>query len=165
MTIAVSDSGPLTHLAQIDLGAALETLAVVHLSTQVVAEVRAYVALAQWEKLIQVHEVSPPEIAVQRAAVPSGTVLQIADLATLVLARRLSPELVLTADLALRRVIEAQGYTPMGSVGVLLWAYKRGMLDKAALDRAIDNLFVHSTLYLSPVFKTYVRGLIAEMTN
>jgi len=59
-----------------------------------------------------------------------------ADLATLALARRQPPDLVLTDDLAMRQAIEAQGQTQMGSVGIL-----------------------------SPQFKAYVRRLIATMAT
>jgi len=129
----------------------------------VTQEVRQHVLLEELTPLagctFHIHEIPPHEIDAQLETFPD---LQYADVATLVLAQRLAPELVLTDDLDLRRAVEAQGQTPMGSVGILLRAYTAGLLDTQALDRAIDDLFVHSTLYLSPSFKSYVQRLVAE---
>lgn len=168
MTTVVCDSGPLTHLWQVGQWRAFSTFTAVHIAEQVAREVRLHVSLDESEQhigyAISVHDVLQTEIASCRAELPSDLVLQDADVATIVLAQRIVPDLVLTDDLALRKAVEVKEMTPMGSVGVILRAFKSGLLDAQALERAIDGLFVHSTLYLSPQFKTYVRSLIAKMT-
>ncbi len=166
MTRAVCDSGPLTHLWQIDMWSVFGTFGTLHIAEQVAQEVREHVVLNRMKDLagcpLHIHAVLEQEIESTQKAFPPEVTLQRPDWATLALARRLAPDLVLTDDLALRRAVEAVGQVPMGSVGLLLRAYKAGLLDADALSRAIDGLFVHSTLYLSPAFKSYVRRLIAE---
>lgn len=169
MTSAVCDSGPLTHLWQAGQWQAFRTFDTIYVSRQVAGEVERHVPLAQMAALagrdVIVNAVSDREIAATRRTAPAGLTLHEADLATLALARRQSPDLVLTDDLATRQAVEAQGLMPMGSVGILLRAHKAGLLDAVALDEAIDGLFVHSTLYLSPSLKSYVRRLIAALTS
>ena len=169
MIRVVSDSGPLTHLWQIGQGQNFRTFDTIHVPVQVSQEVAGHVPLEQMAALagrdVSVEDVSQHEIARVRHAFPASLTLHEADLATLALARRQAPDLVLTDDLATRQAVEIQGQTPMGSVGILLRAYKAGLLDAVALDQAIDGLFVHSTLYLSPNFKSYVRRLIAGTTT
>ena len=168
MTSAVSDSGPLTHLWQIGQWQTFLTFDTILVPAQVAAEVERHVSLVQMAdfagRAVSIEIVSVQEIAVARQSAPIDLALHEADLATLALARREMPDFVLTDDLATRQAVEAQGQTPMGSVGILLRAYKAGVLDAAALDQAIDGLFVHSTFYLSPNFKAYARRLIATLT-
>jgi predicted nucleic acid-binding protein len=165
----VTDSGPLTHLWQIGQWRTFRTFDTIHAPVQVSEEVAGHVPLMQMAVLagrdVSVDEVAEHEIAVVRQAFSASLTLHEADLAALALARRLAPDLVLTDDLATRQAVEVQGQIPMGSVGILLRAYKAGLLDAAALDQAIDGLFVHSTLYLSSNFKSYVRRLIARTTT
>ena len=169
MTRAVCDSGPLTHLWQISQWQAFRTFDAIHIPEQVAREVARHVSLAQLTVVtgrdVSVDAVSEQEIAAARRVVPANLTLHEADLATLALAHRQAPDLVLTDDLATRQAVEAQGQTPMGSVGVLLRGFKAGLLDAVTLDQAIEGLFVHSSLYLSPNFKSYVRRLIATVTD
>jgi len=166
MIRAVCDSGPLTHLWQINLWQSLGTFQALHLAARVTQEIREHVPLEQLETqtgcALHTHNIPQHKIDAQLQVLSLGLTVPRADIATLILAQQITPELVLTDDLALRRAIEAQGQTPMGSVGILLRAYKAGLLDTQALSQAMDGLFVHSTLYLSPAFKSYVQRLVSE---
>lgn len=154
MTSVVCDSGPLTHLWQIGQWQTFVTFDIIHVAAQVAAEVEHHVSLIQMTDFagcsVRIEPVSAQEIAVAHQNAPTELTLHEADLATLALAQRVMPDLVLTDDLATRQAVEAQGQSPMGSVGILLRAYKAGLFDAATLDQAIDGLFVHSTSISAP---------------
>jgi predicted nucleic acid-binding protein len=166
VTTAVCDSGPLTHLWQVGAGPAFGTFESIHVAQQVIQEVAGHVPLEEFQGLsgsqLFTHNVTENEIELSEKALPAGISLEGADLTTLALARVTRPDLILVDDLTLRRAIEAQNDVPMGSVGILIRAYEAGLLDTFSLNQVIDNLFVHSTLYLSPKFKGYMRKLIAN---
>ena len=167
MSIAVCDSGPITHLWQIQQWTAFAALDELHAARLVIDEVRSHVPMEQFAAYagssLQVHEIDQVEVGQTRNALTEGSKLQDADIATIVLAKRLTPALVLTDDLTLRRTLELLGLTPMGSVGLVLRAYATNRLTRSQLQQAIDGLFVQSTLYLSPVFRTFVQREVEKM--
>jgi predicted nucleic acid-binding protein len=79
-----------------------------------------------------------------------------ADLSVWFLARTYKNALILTDDLALRRVLENEGFLVVGSVGILFRAYTEGRMNKAELIQAINKLFTESSLYLSEGLKRRV---------
>ena len=161
MSAAVCDSGPLTHLWQIQQWPAFAVFSEVHVANQVAVEVRNHVDLDQFMTMtscqLALHPVDQAALEKGWNLVGSSDQLQDADIATLVLALHLMLPLVLTDDLALRRALEELGMMPMGSVGLLLQACAAALLTAEQLRQAIDDLFVHSTLYLSPVFRSFVQ--------
>ncbi len=162
--IIICDSGPLTHLWQIDLWPAFVVFDEIHLPVQVANEVQQHVDLDQLKSFTQlhIHTISPSQIESAKQVQPQDARLQLADLAVFALAGALTHDLVLTDDLDLRRALEGQGFRPMGSVGILIHAYTTNQIDRAQLDQAIDKIFTQSTLYLSLQFKSYIRWLIAS---
>ena len=95
---------------------------------------------------------------------PTAPPIQPADAQVLALARQDEfGHPVLTDDLALRRRLEAEGADVVGSVGVLVAAYRSGWLARRELDQAVDALFTRSTLHLSRAFRAYVHHLLGSL--
>jgi len=163
---AVSNTGPPLHLAEIGQESQLSLFAQVSISEQVQEELARHgafddVAVALSNSL-RVETVTEPELDAQRAALSAFKVHQ-ADLSVAALAARLSPDVVLTDDLELRKGLEAQGHTVVGSVGVLIRAFKAGRFTKVELQTYLDQLFDGSTLYLSKGFRAHVRKLLDSL--
>ena len=165
---AVADTGPPIHLAEIGQESQLTIFKLVIISEQVKVELKRRgvfdrVAAMLGDHLV-VESVTQPELDAQRAALSRFRVHQ-ADLSVAALAARLAPEVVLTDDLELRKGLETQGHLVVGSVGVLVRAFKAGHLTKAELQACFDQLFDGSTLYLSEGFRIHIHKLLSSLTN
>lgn len=126
-------------------GLEVSNLGVVGLTVRVVA-----VAEADWERVLRA---------------PSQAPIQPADAQVVLLARGDHfRALVLTDDFTLRRRLEDEGATAVGSVGILVRAYHGGRITRLQLDDAIDALFTRSTLHLSRAFRGYVRQLLSHLS-
>ncbi|OQW88267.1 MAG: hypothetical protein BWK78_08390 [Thiotrichaceae bacterium IS1] len=91
MIEVVCDTGPLTHLWQIQSWTSFSTFDTIHLSTQVVQEVQQHVALEQLETIsgsqVCVHLIPSSQREETKIHLPGHFNLQLADLETLSLAQ------------------------------------------------------------------------------
>lgn len=165
---AVSDTGPPLHLAEIGQEHLLSVFGRVICSEQIQLELarrgvfnRVVVVLGD---RLTVANVAQIELDSQQVAL-SGFKVHQADLSVAALAARVLPNVVLTDDLELRKGLEVRGHTVVGSIGVLVRAFKAGRFTKAELQAHFDLLFDDSTLYLSKGFRAYVRKLLDNLTD
>jgi predicted nucleic acid-binding protein len=113
---------------------------------------------------IVVERVSKQEIDEQKRIL-SGFKIHQSDLSVAVLAHRILPEVVLIDELELRKGLETQGYTVVGSLGILFRAFKHGRLTKSELRVSIDQLFNDDTIYLSKGLRNHVYKMLDELVD
>ncbi|MGA1871439.1 MAG: hypothetical protein ACMUJM_23160 [bacterium] len=85
------------------------------------------------------------------------------DKSILILAKKYEGSLILSDDLELRRAAQFLNIEAMGTVGILVKAFKKGILSHQALFDNIDILFENSSLFTSKVFKDYVKNMIKKL--
>jgi predicted nucleic acid-binding protein len=167
MLNAVVDTGPLIHLHEIDrLAIITAVFSKLHLPEYVEREIHNEPILQfiyQNTAQIIVHPIPEPELFSTKDAF-SAYQLHLADLAVLTLLTKFDGALAATDDLALRRAIESNGRTVVGSIGILFRAYKQGVIDKPQLADLIDKIFNDSTLYLNIAFRARVQTIIESLT-
>lgn len=160
---AVIDTGPLIHLHEINrLEFVKAVFNMIHLPEQVKREIHNEAIiqfLHQNTICVSIHSVNEPELFVTKEAY-SGFQLHLADLALLSLLPKIQNAVAVTDDLALRKAVESGGITAVGTIGILLNAYKRGVIDKPQLIKLLDLCFNDSSLYLSSAFKARVINIV-----
>lgn len=169
MTRAISDTGPILHLHEINRLDALGVFARIDVPDRVALELErlglAPAMLLEGAGGSELVVVSPSEMAGE-VGEPAGTAtLQPADRQVLALARESDLRFpVLTDDLALRQQIEGEGGLAVGTVGLLVRSFVLGRSDRGDFESAVERLMSRSSLHMSRPFRRYVLGLIRDLT-
>jgi predicted nucleic acid-binding protein len=166
MTEAISDTGPILHLSEIDTLFCLHIFERLYIPTLVAAELEYFGLHPDKLSISTTISVVPVDQRQRESLLQTTTHPPIhpADAEVFILGQDGNfPGLVLTDDMGLRQHLEQQGLLVVGSVGILVRAYHQGIMLYAPLKEAIDALFHESTLYLSPAFQIYVRELIDNL--
>lgn len=164
--IAVSDTSCVRHLFEIGQEKTLTIFTTIYIPVQVKDEL---LAQGVWEgledsilELFQIKSVAEREIETILTTMSSFD-LHYADASVVVVAKEENPSAVLTDDLDLRKALESLRFTVVGSIGVLIRAFKQGRFGKNDLEAILNDLFTDSTLYLSKAFKAQVKEMIADL--
>jgi predicted nucleic acid-binding protein len=149
---AVSNSGPLIHLAQINKFDLFSIFDKIYIPAQVYLEVSAFDALlkrkidkAENIKKMEVVPLSPGKLTKKLA----GYNLDSGELQAISLCYALGKNLFLTDDLDAREAALACGLNPHGSVGIIVSAYRRKYLDLETAEKAMYDLYEISNLFIT----------------
>ncbi len=168
MSEAISDTGPILHLAEIGALSVLTIFKKVLVSNLVNEELRRYgidlVAEGQQRR----------ELTFETKAVGQERVTELlrelaafklhrADASIIALADDLRIKPILTDDMELRKALESRGHEAVGSIGVAVRAYKLRKLTREGLEDLIDDLFSRSSLHLSKGFRKFIREMLVSL--
>jgi len=165
---AISDTGPILHLAEIGALSVLTIFKKVLVSNLVNEELLSHgVDLAvegqRWAELAFETKVIGQERVTELLQELAAFKLHRADASVIALADDLRIKPILTDDMELRKALESRGHEAVGSIGVAIRAYKVGKLTRGALEDVIDDLFSRSSLHLSKGFRQFVRGMLVAL--
>jgi predicted nucleic acid-binding protein len=72
-------------------------------------------------------------------------------------------EAYLLGQVTREQALEGLGAIVVGTVGILLRAYRMQIFRRDELGQAVDDLFERSSLRLNTAFRAYVRQMLAEL--
>jgi predicted nucleic acid-binding protein len=149
---AVADAGPLIHLAEIG------RLSLLHIFKHV------HIPDAVWEETVGQNRVSATELfetsLILRHTLSSQEVsdfmlnnnllkLHTGERECLYLCQKINIFTLLTDDLSVRQEVKQRNWQPVGSLGIIVRAYKLGLLSRTDAEQCLDELYVASTLFVT----------------
>lgn len=152
VNIAVADAGPLIHLAEIQCLPFLRVFDVLHIPDAVWLETIGHGRLLQEDILglgiFQRHTI--PQSEVMRFAQEQGCGdLQSGERECIYLCRLKGLSVLLTDDLAVREKCKRLNLVPVGSLGIVVKAYRLGHISLANAEKHISDLYDVSSLFVA----------------
>lgn len=148
----VTDAGPIIHLSEIQCMHVLTVFRTLHVPIVVWHEILRYVSERDInfpEKLAIRHHALESERIQQWVAANALEQLHAGEQACLWLCDTLRVQIILTDDLAVRDVAKQREITPVGSLGVLIRAYRNGVLTLSQTEHELLALQKTSSLFVT----------------
>ena len=149
---AVSDAGPLIHLAEVDCLPLLSIFESLHIPDAVWSETvePGRTPLADVLRLdnVQRHTLSQAEVARFIEENSLGE-LHVGERECLYLCQQIGVPILLTDDLAVRETVKGLNLIPVGSLGIAVRAYRMGHISLAEAEHHIIELYDVSSLFVT----------------
>ena len=148
----VTDAGPIIHLAEIDCVHLLAVFGTLHIPAVVWQEILRHVRVRELdfpEKLLVRHHTFDPQKVQQWIAAHKLEHLHAGEQACFLLCHSVRISTLLTDDLAVRDSAKQHAITPVGSLGVLIRAYRKGLLDLPQTEHKMLALQNTSSLFVT----------------
>ncbi|MBI4170566.1 MAG: hypothetical protein HY514_02645 [Candidatus Aenigmarchaeota archaeon] len=156
---AISDSGPLIHLAQIGSLKALRIIKKIYIPEEVYNETCSSNFLGSKEikslGLILVKNLDNASKDMAKIIAEEYS-LDIGESQCIALASQDNIKLLFTDDLSARVIAENSGLEVHGTVGIILRAYKKGIMSKKAAIQSIRYLKEKSSLFITSDLIEYI---------
>jgi predicted nucleic acid-binding protein len=160
----VSDAGPLIHLAEIDCLSLLVVFENLHVPETICREVFNHGL--SWADvfgmgLVQQYTLSRSEVA-QFIKANNLEGLHHGEQECLYLCKQTGIQVLLTDDLAVRESARHLNLIPVGSLGVVVKAYRVGQISRSAAESYLNNLYQVSSLFVT---RTIVELAIEQLSS
>jgi len=153
ITHAVADAGPLIHLTEVGCLSLLRIFDCLAIPDAVWTEAIIQGSVPQTDVLalgvVQRHALSHSSVK-QFIGQNSLERLQAGKQECLFLCQHLGIPVLLTDDLAVREAVKQLHLTPVGSLGVIVRAYRVGQFSLADAERHLTDLYAVSSLFVTP---------------
>jgi len=152
LSVAVADAGPLIHLTEIGCLRLLRIFDILNIPDEVWSETVEQGRVSQSDLVglggIQRHTLSDPEVVqfVHRNGLKD---LQKGECECLCLCEQVDVSVLLTDDLAVREAAKRLNLTPVGSLGIVVRAYRLGRISLIDAERHIASLYDVSSLFVT----------------
>jgi len=145
---AVVDAGPFIHLIEIGSISLLQIFDAIHVPRAVWMEIGEHSKNILKEIYITRHNL--PEMQISEFTHKEGLEkLHSGEIECLYLCRQINLPILLTDDIAVREAAKSMQITPVGSLGIVVKAYKNGKISLAEAEQYISDLYDISSLFVT----------------